>query len=120
MRKRRGRFQKSLEETVSVNGERPGTDYSKDDQKITILEDRTPRLTPEGVVVQDLRYIGNISPPNNSIWINDKITRTGRAEPSLRGSSNEDIQILTVESIEIIDHCQIQQLKLTDRDRPIR
>ena len=120
---RRGRFLSSLEEIVSVNGNRIDSNgnpvtYTKDDQSIIIMEDLRPRVDPQGFVEQELRYIGNITPPNFDIQINDLITRQPRDSSSPRGASNEQIQVLTVEDIRVV--YGKQQLQLRDRDRPIR
>ena len=138
MRRRRGRFLKSLEENVDITGDRseygnlPDTGnggiqngrFQKTGQSIVILEDRTPRITPQGIVVQDLRYIGNISPPNPNIHINDQVTRFRRTDPnaknSQRGSNNDDQQVLTVVDLEIIECGKVQQLQLRDQDRKVR
>ena len=139
----RGRFLKRMEEKVKITGTREespanlsseeqelftelpdGTwQYQQDAISIIIQPDRAPRLTPQGFVVQDLRYIGNITPPNFLIRINDQVTRFPRDSTEPRGSSNEDIQILTVEDVQIeprIRGTDLQQLQLSDRNRPER
>lgn len=118
---RRGRFLGSLEEIVTITGSRPGKTpdtYEKTDQSIIILEDFRPRLNPEGFVEQELRYLGNIVPPNFSIEINDLVTRQPRSPTSERGSSNEQLQTLTVENIQVV--YGKQQLQLRDRDGHLR
>ena len=114
---RRGPFLSSLEEIVTITGSRPGEipdTYEKTDQSIIILEDFRPRLNPQGFVEQELRYIGNITPPNFDIQINDLVTRQPRSPLSQRGSSNEQLQTLTVENVQVV--YGKQQLQLQDRD----
>lgn len=113
----RGRFLRNLEEKVTITMDRDDGTTTIENLPLIIVEDRTPRLTPQGFVVQDLRYIGNITPPNFQIRINDKVTRFPRSSTDPRGSSNEDIQILTVEDIRVIRNKQ--QLQLRD-DRSTR
>ena len=116
---RRGRFLRQLEEIVRITGSRdPDPGYEKADQRIIILEDLRPRLTPEGYVVQDLRYIGNIDPPNFDIYVNDLITRGPRDSTTERGASGGQLQVLTVENVSVI--AGKQQLQLRDRDRSVR
>ena len=111
---RRGQFLRSMEETVKINGTIL-EDYS---QKIIIHENPRPKLEPEGYVVQELRYLGNIEPPNFDIYVNDLLTRQPRSSTSPRGSSSDQLQVLTVENISVISGKQ--QLQLRDRDRPVR
>ena len=109
---RRGRFLRQLEEVVRITGSRdPDADYEKTDQRIIILEDLRPRLTSEGYVVQDLRYIGNIDPPNFNIYVNDLITRQPRNATTERGSSSGQLQVLAVENISVVAGKQQLQLK---------
>lgn len=116
---KRGRFLHQLEELVTINGSRDsGTPYEKTNQPIIILENVRPRLTPEGYVEQELRYIGNINPPNFDISVNDIITRQPFNPSMERGSSSGQLQALTVENISII--AGKQQLQLRDRDRTVR
>ena len=115
----RGRFLRQLEEVVLITGSRNSDpDYEKADQRIIILEDLRPRLEPEGFVAQDLRYIGNIDPPNFDIHINDFVTRQPRDAITERGASGGQLQVLTVENISVV--AGKQQLQLRDRNRPIR
>ena len=111
---RRGNFLRSLEETVKINGANL-SDYS---QRVIILEDLRPRLDPQGFVVQELRYIGNIEPPNFDINVNDLLTREPRDNTTPRGSSSGQLQVLVVEDIRVIQGKQ--QLQLRDRDRIVR
>ena len=113
---RRGPFLSSLEEIVTIT-RNDGT-VKTENQSIIILEDYRPRLNPEGFVEQELRYIGNIVPPNFDIETNDLVTRQPRSPLSQRGSSNEQLQTLTVENIQVV--YGKQQLQLRDRDRPVR
>ena len=116
---RRGRFLRQLEEVVRITGSRdPDPDYEKTDQRIIILEDLRPRLEPEGFVAQDLRYIGNIDPPNFDIQINDLITRQPLNATTRRGASSGQLQVLTVENIAVV--AGKQQLQLKDQNRPVR
>lgn len=139
----RGTFLRRMEEKVRITGTREespanlsseeqafftelpnGTvQYEQDAISIIIKEDRTPRLTPQGFVVQELRYIGNITPPNYLIRINDQVTRFPRSSSEPRGSSNEDIQVLTVVNVQIeprIRGTDILQLQLSGQPRPTR
>ena len=94
---RRGRFLRQLEEVVRITGSRDqDSDYEKTDQRMIILEDLRPRLEPEGYVAQDLRYIGNIDPPNFDIHINDFITRQPRDATTERGASGGQLQVLSL------------------------
>ena len=111
---RRGTFLRGAEETVTINGEAL-QDYQ---QKIIILEDRRPKIDPQGYIIQELYYIGNICPPNFNICINDQLTRQPRDDASPRGSSNMQLQVLTVEDIRVFQGKQ--QLQLQDRDRVTR
>ena len=118
---RRGRFLTSLQETVEINGDRPGETpdtYQKTDQLIIIVEDLRTRVDPQGFVEQELRYIGNIVPPNFDIRINDLVTRQPRGSDCPRGASSGQIQVLTVQDIQVV--YGKQQLQLQDRDRPVR
>lgn len=115
---RRGNFLSSLEEIVTINGQRlDGPDYQKTDQSIIIVENPRPRIDPQGFVEQDLRYLGNITPPNYDIHVNDLITRQPRDSSTPRGSSSDQIQVLTVEDIQVV--YGKQQLQLRDRDRTV-
>ena len=111
---RRGTFLREAEETVKINGDTL-SDYS---QRIIIIEDRRPRIDPQGFVTQELYYVGNICPPNYDICVNDLLTRQPRDSASPRGSSSGQLQVLTVEDIRVI-HGK-QQLQLEDRDRVVR
>ena len=118
---RRGRFLASLEEKVTITGSRPNSipdSYEKTDQSIIILEDFKPRLNQKGFVEQELRYLGNIVPPNFDIQINDLVTRQPRDSDSPRGSSNKQLQTLTVENIQVV--YGKQQLQLQDLDGYVR
>lgn len=113
----RGRFLRNIEEKVTVTMDRDDGTNTIENLPVIIVPDRTPRLTPEGFVVQDLRYIGNITPPNFQIRINDLVTRFGRTSTEPRGSSNEDIQVLTIEDIQVVPRLRgtdLQQLQLRD------
>ena len=111
---RRGTFLREAEETVKINGQLL-SDYS---QKIIILEDRRPRIDPQGFITQELYYVGNICPPNFDICVNDQLTREPRDSTTQRGSSNMQLQVLTVEDIRVIR--RKQQLQSEDRHRPLR
>ena len=111
---RRGTFLRQSEETVKINGQIL-SDYS---QKIIILEDRRPAIDPQGYVIQELYYVGNVCPPNYDICVNDLLTRQPRTDTLPRGSSNYQLQVLTVEDIRVLRGKQ--QLQLRDRDRPVR
>ena len=113
---RRGRFLGSLEEKVTITS--TNGDLRTNDQSIIILEDFRPRLNPQGFVEQELRYLGNIVPPNFNIQINDLVTRQPRSSTSERGSSNQQLQVLTVENIQVV--YGKQQLQLRDRDGHVR
>ena len=109
---RRGPFLSSLEEIVTITSN--SGDIRTNNQSIIILEDFRPRLNPQGFVEQELRYIGNITPPNFDIEINDLVTRQPRSPTSERGSSNQQLQTLTVENVQVV--FGKQQLQLQDRD----
>ena len=111
---RRGKFLRDLEETVKINGDIL-QDYS---QRIVILENPRPVIDPQGYVTQELRYVGNIYPPNFDICVNDQLTRQPRDNQVPRGASSGQLQVLTVEDIQVV--AGKQQLQLRDRDRPVR
>ena len=111
---RRGQFLRQMEEVVKINGA-VLQDYS---QKIIIDENPRPKIDAEGYITQELRYLGNIYPPNFDIYVNDQITRQPRDNTSPRGASNDELQVLTVEDIRV--NFGKQQLQLRDRDRTVR
>ena len=111
---RRGQFLRQMEEVVKINGA-VLQDYS---QKIIIDENPRPKIDAEGFITQELRYLGNIYPPNFDIYVNDQITRQPRDSTSPRGASNDELQVLTVEDVRV--NYGKQQLQLRDRDRTVR
>ena len=91
---RRDRRRKRAEELVTITH----TDQTQETVSMIILEDRTPRATAQGYLIQDRRYLGLLDEPLFSIEINDIITRTSRSPITPRGSSGQ------------------QQLKVIDQD----
>ena len=114
MNHRRGTFLRNQEETVTINGA-VLRDYN---QIMIILPDRRERTDSQGYTTQELYYHACVYPPNFGICINDLITRYPRNETHQRGSSNEQLQVLVVQQIEVV--FGKQSLTLQDRDRIVR
>ena len=114
---RRGSFLSSLEEIVTITGERGGLNaVVTPSQAIIILEDTRSRPLNEGYTeLNSGYYIGNICPPNYDICVNDLVTRQPRNQNSNRGSSSGQLQVLVVQDIRVIGNKQ--QLQLQDRDK---
>ena len=103
---RRDRRRKQAEELVTITHE----DQTQETVSMIILEDKTPRNTPQGYVIQDHRYKGLLDKPLFSIERNDIITRTARSARFPRGSSGQ--QQLKVVDLDVL--WDGQELNLVD------
>ena len=128
MRRFRGRFLKALEEQIVVL--RPVPQYEQDDlvtgvltfcecpyprkafteivaekanQKICILKNSL-RVDPDGIVVVDSEYLGNILPPNENVQDGDLVLRIDKG-----------CQELYIEGISEVEG--LQQLTLANRSK---
>lgn len=118
MSRRGGGLRREMQELVTIYGSRVNQDgsdihYQKFNQKIIIMPLEKAKIEAKGFVFQDSDYVGLLKPPNFYIHVNDQITRQPRSEDNPRGASNDQIQILTVQDIDILKGRQM--LYLNDR-----
>ena len=112
MNYRRGSFLRSLEEECEVRRERAQRRPNETEfeiiepaQKIIILNARRLDSSDVTEIIElDNRYVGNITPPNSNIKVDDEIVRSSG-------------QALTVTRITTI--LEIQRLDMVDRRDPI-
>lgn len=108
---RRSRHLRQAEETVIITHGDGTENEDQETASMIILEDKTPRFNREGVIIQDTRYVANLSKPLLSIEEGDRIRRIPREAPSYRGATSKS-QILVVEDVRVL--WGTQQLQLTD------
>ena len=110
--KRIGPFKKSLQETVSITGDRyDGSSYEERNQTMIVIPSNKAKIEMQGYITQDADYIGLVSPINFYVHVNDIVTRQPRTEESPRGSSSGELQTFTVEEIQTIKGKQLLYLR---------
>ena len=111
----RGRFLTSLQEIVTVTGERGGLkEVIKEAQPAIVMEDTRIRIGDDQYTTQRGLYIVNICPPCFKICVNDLVTRHPDDANNPRGSSSGQLQVLVIQEIRIV--YGKQQLQCRDID----